>query len=82
MPGQYTPPPTPGAYTPPPGTAPGPYGPQPGQSHYPGPDGPRAHMAAERPRRHPVLTWGATLVAALVFGGGATAGALALARST
>ncbi|WP_405899287.1 zinc ribbon domain-containing protein [Streptomyces sp. NBC_00727] len=82
VPGQYTPPPTPGAYTPPPGTAPGPYGPQPGQSHYPGPDGPRAHMAAERPRRHPVLTWGATLVAALVFGGGATAGALALARST
>ncbi|WUS98564.1 hypothetical protein OHA46_18640 [Streptomyces sp. NBC_00708] len=75
----------PGQYTPPPGTAPGPAGPDgpnPGEGHYPGPNGPRAHMAAApqaqrppRPRRRPVLVRGATLVAALLPGGGATAGA-------
>ncbi|MFD5069409.1 hypothetical protein ACFWNC_15965 [Streptomyces sp. NPDC058369] len=75
----------PGQYTPPPGTAPGPdgpSGPKPGEGHYPGPNGPRAHMAAApdtrrppRPRRRAVLVRGATLVAALLLGGGATAGA-------
>ncbi|MEV5601374.1 zinc-ribbon domain-containing protein [Streptomyces sp. NPDC052299] len=78
IPGPYTP--APGPYTPAPGRspAPGPYTPKPG----PGPHTPPAQSTAAEPpaprRRRAVLVWGATLTAALVLGGGATAGALAL----
>ncbi|WP_206307687.1 hypothetical protein [Streptomyces sp. A0958] len=57
----------PEAYAPPTGTPPGPY--IPAQATAPAPE-PR--------RRRPALVWGATLVAALVLGGGATAGVIAL----
>ncbi|WP_405940565.1 hypothetical protein OG338_17570 [Streptomyces sp. NBC_00726] len=79
----------PGPYTPAPGQtpAPGPYTPAPGHTPAPGqgPHTPPAQATVVEPaappaprRRRPVLVWGATLVAALVLGGGATAGTLAL----
>ncbi|MEU2245266.1 zinc ribbon domain-containing protein [Streptomyces sp. NPDC019224] len=86
-PGPYGPPPgqAPGHSGPPARMTAAPEAPTPGRGEPPADAMPGPYLQAQapaqapaRPRRRPVLVWGATLTAALVLGGGATAGTLAL----